>query len=460
MYNCRVLVLAGALGLAMSFWGLFHDIGLIAQPFYAWAWWSYIFLLDGVVSRRRGSSLLTTRRRCLPSILLWSITFWYFFELLNLRYQNWYYVGVFGIGSVPDLVGGIVFGTAAFATVFMGLFETYDALTAFGLFEKVTLRPRTFAPSVTYGVQAVGAILVTLSLTFSYYLAPLVWGSLSFLIDPWNYRRGARSILADVESGNLGVLLRLLLSGLACGLVWETFNFLAPQKWLYTVRGLEGLKLFEMPVLGFVGFPALALDAFAAYAAIAFLFHGNATWENPDDVAQPLKPRRGLSMKAFVALVPLHAAFWAGIGLLTMTRNIGSIELRLHHLESLPFGAEAILEKEDIKRPRQLVRALKDTDSGRARRVQAGLGLTDAGLEELNHEARLLTHKGIGYRHGQLLRRLGYHRVEDLAHVDPYVLYVQLEAHRQTRFPSLRLGMVRVWVNAARDSSRSTPNVQ
>ena len=456
------MLLLGALGLAISFWGLFHDIGFIAQPFYAWAWWSYIFLLDGLVSRRRGSSLLTTRRTCLPSILLWSITFWYFFELLNLRYQNWYYVGVFGIGSVADLVGGMVFGTAAFATVFMGLFETYDALAACGLFEKVKLRPRTFAPSVTYAVQAVGAIMVTLSLTFSYYLAPLVWGSLSFLIDPWNYRRGARSILADVESGNLGVLLRLLLSGLACGLVWESFNFLAPQKWLYTVRGLEELKLFEMPVLGFVGFPALALDAFAAYAAIAYLFHGNATWENPDDVAQPLEPRRGLSMKAFVALVPLHAAFWGGIGLLTMTRNIGSIELRLHHLESLTFGAEAFLEKEDIKRPRQLVRALEDNDRdpGRARRMQTGLGLTAAGLEELYHEVHLLTHKGIGYHHGQLLRRLGYRRVEDLASADPDVLYVQLEARRQTRFPGLRLGMVRVWVNAARDSSRSKPTVQ
>ena len=458
------MLLLGALGLAISFWGLFHDIGLIAQPFYAWAWWSYIFLLDGVVARRRGSSLLTTRRTCLPSVLLWSITFWCFFELLNLRYQNWYYVGVFGIGSVGTLVGGMVFGTAAFATVFMGLFETYDALSAWGLFKRVRLRPRTVAPLVTYAVQAVGAIMVTLSLTFSSYLAPLVWGSVSLLIDPWNYRRGARSIFADVESGNLGVLLRLLLSGLACGLVWESFNFLAPQKWIYTVRGLDELKLFEMPVLGFVGFPALALDAFAAYAAIAYLFHGNATWENPDDVAQRLEPRPSLSMTAFVGLVPLHAVFWGGIGLLTLTRNIGSVELQLHHLESLPFGAEVFLAKEGIRRPRQLVRALGDTDRdpdpGRARRVQTGLGLTDAGLEALCHEVHFLTHKGIGYHHGQLLRQLGYSRVEDLAGADPDVLYGQLEARRQTRYPGLRLGMVRVWVNAARDSPRSHPNVQ
>lgn len=448
------MLIAGALGLALSFWGLFYDIGFIAQPFYAWAWWSYILLLDGLVARRRQSSLLTTRRRHLPAVLLWSITFWYFFELLNLRYQNWYYVGVFGIGGVADLLAGMVFGTAAFATVFMGLFETYDALTAYAVFDKIAIRPRTLAPWVTYAVQALGAIMVTLSLTFSYYLAPLVWGSLTFLVDPWNYRRGARSLLADVERGNLGVLLRLLLAGLLCGLVWESFNFMAPQKWIYTVRGLEDLKLFEMPVLGFFGFPALALDAFAAYAAMAYLLHGNQTWENPADVVPPLEPRRGLSKKAFVALVPLHVAFWGTIGLLTMTRNIGSIELKLHHLESLPFGAAAFLETEDIERPRQFVRAMKDPEQ--ARRVRAGLGrlgLSAAGVVELEHEALLLTHKGIGYHHGQLLRRLGYHRVEDLAGADPDELYELLDAIRQTRFPGLRPEMVRVWVNAARDEA-------
>ncbi len=191
------LILLGAFGLASSFAGLWLDIGFIAQPFYAYAWWSYIFMLDGFVAWRRGSSLLTTRRRHLPSILLWSVTFWYFFEVLNLRYQNWYYVGVVGVGSVGDALGGAFFAAAAFATVFMGLFETYEVLTALELASRVEIRPRQLAPWVSYGVQSLGAVMVTLSLAFSYYLAPLVWGSLTFLVDPWNYRRGARSILAD-----------------------------------------------------------------------------------------------------------------------------------------------------------------------------------------------------------------------------------------------------------------------
>ncbi len=105
----------------------------------------------------------------------WSVTFWYFFEVLNLRYQNWYYVGVVGVGSVGDALGGAFFGAAAFATVFMGLFETYEVLTALELASRVEIRPRQLAPWVSYGVQSLGAVMVTLSLAFSYYLAPLVW---------------------------------------------------------------------------------------------------------------------------------------------------------------------------------------------------------------------------------------------------------------------------------------------
>ena len=442
------LILLGAFGLASSFAGLWLDIGFIAQPFYAYAWWSYIFMLDGFVAWRRGSSLLTTRRRHLPSILLWSVTFWYFFEVLDLRYQNWYYVGVVGVGSVGDALGGAFFGAAAFATVFMGLFETYEVLTALELASRVEIRPRQLAPWVSYGVQSLGAVMVTLSLAFSYYLAPLVWGSLTFLVDPWNYRRGARSILADFERGHLGVVVRLLVAGLLCGLVWESFNFLAPQKWIYTVRGLEELKLFEMPALGFLGFPALALDAFAAYAALAYLFHANATWEHPDDVNQRLEPRAPLSTIAFAAMLPLHLVFWGVVGLLAMTTNVGSLQLELEHLETLPPDGAAILEAEDIRRPRHLLQALEEP--GRRDRIRERLELSENGIKELYEETSLLTHKGIGHHHGAHLRQLGYRRIEDIRGADVDALYAELDAARAgARFPALRLSMVRVWVLAA-----------
>src|SRR3990172_10180857 len=100
------LLVSGLLGLGVAFWGLFHDVGFIAQPFYACAWWSTILALDGLAALRRRSSILASRRALLPPLLVWSVTFWFLFELLNLRFQNWYYVGVFSLGSEADVVKG------------------------------------------------------------------------------------------------------------------------------------------------------------------------------------------------------------------------------------------------------------------------------------------------------------------------------------------------------------------
>ncbi len=431
----------------ISFAGLALDIGFIAQPFYAWAWWSMISLIDGFVARRRQSSLLTGRRRHFPMIALWSVTFWYFFELLNLRLQNWYYVGVFGTETGIDVVRAAVFGILAFATVFVGLFEVYDALGALNLWGRASLRPREFPRWFSYAVQAVGMTMVTLALTFST-LAPLVWGSFSFLVDPWNYRRGARSVLADIESGRVTGLLRLLGAGLVCGLIWESFNFLAPQKWIYTVRGLEELKLFEMPLLGFLGFPALALDAFAAYAAVSFLWLGNTTWEHPDDVAHVrLASVRAVGRPRLIAAVPVHVAFWVAVSILGQNTNVGSIELRLGHLETLPSEAVEALAPLGIHRPRQLLRRM--SDASERERVRDALGLSRAMMTALDNEIELMELKGIGPHHGALLRELGVRTLSDLARASPDQLYRELVKAKPSPFPGLRVSMVRVWTREA-----------
>jgi hypothetical protein len=437
-----MLLVSGFLGFGVAFWGLFHDVGFIAQPFYAYAWWSTILSLDGLTALRRKSSILTTRRELLAPLLVWSVTFWFFFELLNLRFQNWYYVGVFPRGEVPDLLKGAIFGVVSFATVFLGLFETFDALGGGG-----ERRPRPLPPWLPYAIQGVGALMVGLAILFPLYLAPLIWGSVTFLLDPWNYRHGARSLLADVEAGNLRGPARLLLAGLFCGLLWESFNYFSPQKWIYTVRGLEGLKLFEMPLPGFLGFPALALDAFSFFAFVSYWLHGNRTWENPEDVRRTLPPRRPLSSSAFALSLPLHLALWVLVSLQIERVNVGSVALGLSDLETLSPDAISMLEEHGIDRPRQLLRALEDPERLR----EMGISMPD--FRAVESELRLLTLKGIGRHHGELLQRAGIATVEDLALADPEELYRALERERGGRsVPALRPEMVRVWVYAARES--------
>ncbi|MCZ6793891.1 MAG: GGDEF domain-containing protein, partial [Planctomycetota bacterium] len=313
-----VLCLVGVAVFLLAGWGLWRDVEWLAQPFYAYAWWSYILFLDGFCVLRRGHSLLTTRRRFVFSLCLWSTSFWFFFELLNLRFQNWYYVGVFRVTSLVDFVGGGVFAVVCFSTVFVGLFETYEALTATGLWRSRGERrsSRVLPRPVSYAVQAFGVAMALSAILFPYYLAPLIWGSFTFLVDPWNYRRGHRSLLRDIEARDWGLMARLFLAGLVCGLVWESCNFFAPQKWIYTVRGLEGLKLFEMPLLGFLGFPGLAYDSVGAFALLSSFFLGGATWEHPGDLAYSIERRPAAPRRVFWGAACLQPVFWLVVSLL------------------------------------------------------------------------------------------------------------------------------------------------
>jgi len=448
------LLLLGVAGLATAFWGLRADVGWIAQPFYAYAWWSAIFILDGAVALIRGHSLLTTRTRLVFPMGVWSITFWFFFEFLNLRFRNWYYVEVFPGHSLADMLQAGVFTAASFSTVFVGIFAWCEWLAALG---RIWSRaPRTaraaswkFPPWVSYAVQAFGAAMALAALLSPEYLAPLIWGSFTFLVDPWNYRRGARSILRDMEAGDWGLVGRVFLAGTLCGLLWESLNFFAPQKWIYTVRGLESFKLFEMPLLGFFGFPALAFDALAALSLLSSLFLGNETWEHPGDLRYEIERRPRPPRWAFWASLPPQMAFWGLVSVLLMDVNIGSVQVEMEDL-ALDEAEVATLREISIGRPRQLLRAAEDPN--RRREIEARLAATAARLDGILAEAELFTFKGIGSEFGRLLKRIGVRRSSDLRSWKPEELHARLveESNRAGVRPP-RLDWVRAWVLAGRD---------
>jgi hypothetical protein len=73
------------------------------------------------------------------------------------------------------------------------------------------------------------------------------------------------------RDGDYAFFVSLLISGAVCGILWESWNYWALTKWHYNVPYLSGVKLFEMPVLGYLGFPAFALECWLMYRFIRFL---------------------------------------------------------------------------------------------------------------------------------------------------------------------------------------------
>jgi hypothetical protein len=257
--------------------------------FYPLVWWSYIFMVDGVVFLRTGRSLIWMNGRRIDTrfwfMALGSAVIWLIFESFNLRLDNWWYHGV-----PPNRAIRWTGMFISFATVVPLLAETERLLASVRLFERVSTPRLALTPGRLFAAQTAGGAMLLACLLVPRYAFPLVWGGFVLLIDPFNYRAGAPSLLRDWEEGAPGRTYRLLLSGLLAGLLWEFWNFWAVARWSYTVPFVGGWKLFEMPLAGFLGFPPFALEAFVLYQLFSRPWQAGI-W--PDSLeADHLPPRR------------------------------------------------------------------------------------------------------------------------------------------------------------------------
>jgi hypothetical protein len=242
------------------------------EPFHSWhtpiAWTGYVLLVDGIVWKRRGSSWLSDGRREVAFLALASVPLWVIFELYNkYAIRNWYYIGL------PEWLPLRYFGyTWSFATISIAIFETGELIGSLrhpgG--ERRAARPDRVPLSARAWLSiAAGTAMLLLPIAYpSTYLAAPVWLGFIFLLDPLNARAGSESIVGDLRSDRRDRLVNLMLAGLVCGLLWEFWNYWAGAKWIYNVPILPEIKVFEMPILGFGGFPPFAVECFVMYVAV------------------------------------------------------------------------------------------------------------------------------------------------------------------------------------------------
>lgn len=248
---------------ALAFCGSSAGMALGVEPFHTWyfcfAWWAYILGLESALALSGGESLLWDRPGEWLALLPLSLVLWLFFELLNFRLDNWHYLGV-PLNGAARWAGYAL----SFSTVLPGLFATAALLDRLRVFEAVEVAPLTHPERLTVPLVLGGTVLMVLPMQAPQWFFPLVWVGLVPLLDPLAAMLGGRSLLADWERGDPRRALRLLAAGLICGGLWETWNFWAGAKWAYTVPLVGDLKLFEMPVLGYLGFPPFALECAVA----------------------------------------------------------------------------------------------------------------------------------------------------------------------------------------------------
>ena len=300
----------------------------VAVNMTAVCWVGYLLTFDGLLTwlaRRRGSETISSiRSRPNRFLVAWltSIPVWCVFDWINFYYMDaWRYHGL------PPLFAQRLLGYfIAFAAISPGMFLAAQLYQHLGVRRLRTTAAAGPAWGLTLGVLftlAVVIVLVILGLdvaeerrrfllasatvlvvpgllmliwkrclfltSFAFGLGftgwaiyvhdPIgnlaLWVGMIFLLDPVNAKMlGQPSLLLDWRAGRWGRTAALFLGGATCGLCWEFWNFWALAKWTYHLPFLgaaAGVRYFEMPLLGFLGFLPFAAECWVMLNVIVGL---------------------------------------------------------------------------------------------------------------------------------------------------------------------------------------------
>jgi hypothetical protein len=418
------------------------------DPFYSWfycfAWWSYILIVDAVIYRLKGNSLIVNRTREFLFLVPWSIFLWLIFEAANLSLKNWYYI------TLPHSMVERWLGYAiAYGTVLPGMFETAEVLESLGLFKNSKIKKTAISHEGHSVLILLGALCLASSVLVPEYFFPLIWVAFIFLLDPLNYRFGGKSLLKDLEEGNPRKIYLLLVAGLICGFLWELWNFWALSKWVYTVPFFEKAKGFEMPFLGFLGFAPFAVQAYVMYNFIA-LFRSGRGWE---ESTCRLNPEKKTSFLTMVLTALLIASFSILIFKAIDSNTVDSYYPRLEDAYWIEPQYRRELPKVGIANLDDLLS--KTSQKKEMDELALRLLVPREILIQWVEKARLVQLKGLGVENLRLLEAVGIDSISVLAKENPEILYDKIEQVSRERVPPQE-AKIRIWVREAQKKVRSS----
>ncbi len=251
------------LGLVVVVWPLNWGLpGLRTHILFFPLWLGYCLVIDAVTCLRRGSSMITLWPARWVSLFLLSAPVWWLFELINLRTRNWIYLGRDQFTDIEYFF----WASVCFSTVIPAVFGTAELISTFAwtdraLHAKPLRLKRRWMPWFWIG----GLVMLALLLAFPVVFYPFVWLALFFLLDPIQAYRGRESLIAQVSRGNWKSVLTLSIGCLVCGFFWEMWNMFSYPKWIYQIPFFGFGRIFEMPILGYLGYIPFSWELFAVY---------------------------------------------------------------------------------------------------------------------------------------------------------------------------------------------------
>jgi hypothetical protein len=244
-------------------WGRF---GIVTEFSFFPLWVGYILALNGMSEVLFQHSII---RRMGPSFLglfIFSALMWWFFELMNSFVHNWHYIFAHSISDLQYRIqASIDFSTVIPAVLSTGycFHQLLLQRSQFAHCTPVQVRRSFLFLSVLMGITAFCALPFFPNETF-----PLVWIAPLLLLEPLAYIAGTPSFLRLLDNGQCRLAVSIMVATLFTGFWWEMWNYYSLPKWVYTIPYVGFWKIFEMPLLGYLGYPFFGLTVFTYTALI------------------------------------------------------------------------------------------------------------------------------------------------------------------------------------------------
>ncbi len=246
--------------------------------------WGFTLLLDGIVYKRRGGvSIIASSPREILGIGAASILGWMIFEYLNFFVDdNWYYP----FGNLVPQNEFLLYAIVGSSGLMPMAFEWYSLLRTFkGMRHRFDRGWKIVLPEWL----KTGALILALGgmvasglfpngFFFSLWISPLV--IIAVVLDKLDIWTPFRSI----GTGNWTPLLLFAITYFFQGITMEGWNYLsgahaggevvltyAPAYWVYSIPYIEGPRIFEMPLVGYLGYIPFSLYCWVWWILFAYL---------------------------------------------------------------------------------------------------------------------------------------------------------------------------------------------
>ncbi len=230
-------------------------------------WIGYILVVNALCVKRSGTAPLLKHPRAYLMTFPASALFWWFFEYLNRYVWNWYYLGVSRMSAAEYAF----YATICFSSVLPAVTATAALLHTFkpfrdARFDGMKWRPNVRSASGAAFFAAVSALGLCGNVFAPQYTFALLWLSplAAFLLV--QILLGEKCVLDRLRTGNWSLVFRFAVAALCCGLAWETWNYYAVAKWVYSVPWVQAFQIWEMPVIGFAGYLPFGVECAAVTA--------------------------------------------------------------------------------------------------------------------------------------------------------------------------------------------------